>query len=266
MVFELENKDYNSVENFFNENKYQIPALAVLNRNFPGKVFVDNNNKPEIVLVWAVSRWAYISRKELLPRHKAFINEVFNIKILPILKTIGENRFEIYADNDIGWDSLLNEALHEYQLDKHYENTFVFNKDKFIALASHLDVSKDIEIYETTFPIIPAEYTRFIKNNDSNKKVFGMVLKKKENVISQCVNNGFIYNNEYFIDLDTFNKTERNNGYGTLVCCKLICNELTKGLRPIWETTTNNLSSQRVAEKLGFEKVNEYPVYSISGY
>jgi RimJ/RimL family protein N-acetyltransferase len=31
----------------------------------------------------------------------------------------------------------------------------------------------------------------------------------------------------------------------------------------LWETTVNNIPSQKVAEKLGFEKVEEYPVYSI---
>jgi hypothetical protein len=59
-------------------------------------------------------------------------------------------------------------------------------------------------------------------------KVCGMTLKKKGNIISQCLNNGFIYNNYYFIDLDTFDKGERNNGYGTFVSYKLICSELKK--------------------------------------
>lgn len=266
MYIELESKDFSSVENFFNENKYQIPALAVLNRSFPGRVFVDNNDKPEIVLVWAISRWSYISCKELSPRHKSFIKDVFNNEILPVIKAIGKSQFEIYADNNTGWDSMLNEALNEYQLDKHYENTFILNKEKFIKLTSHLEVSIDIEICENTFPIIPVEYSKYVFDDQFEKKVFGMIIKKKENIICQCLNNGFTYNNYYFIDLDTFNKTERNNGYGTLISSKLIRNELSKGLLPLWETTTNNLPSQRVADKLGFEKVNEYPVYSITGY
>ncbi len=266
MIVKLAQKDYIRIENFFNENTYQIPALAVLNGKFPGRVFVDNNEKPEIALVWAISRWAYISCKELLPRHKSFITEVFNSEILPVLKMLREQRFEVYADNDSRWDCILNEALNEYKLDRHYENTFVLNKEKFLEFTSNLKVPQDIEICEINFPIIPDEFSKYVEKDWSNKAVFGMMLKKNKNIISQCINNGFIYNNYYFIDLDTFNLTERNNGYGTLISYKLICKELSKGLSPLWETTTNNLSSQRVANKLGFEKVCEYPVYSISGY
>jgi len=266
MFVEIGHNEFKGIENFFNENKYQIPALAVLNRNFPGKVFVDNNDKPEIVLVWAISRWSYISCKEQSLKHKDFIKDVFNNRILPLMKTIGEKRFEVYADNNTEWDSMLNEALNDYQLGKYYENTFVLNKEKFIAFTSHLKVPKDIEICENTFPIIPEKYESYVEYDKTKMKVCGMTLKKKGNIISQCLNNGFIYNNYYFIDLDTFDKGERNNGYGTFVSYKLICSELKKGLLPLWETTTDNLPSQRVAHKLGFEKIDEYPVYTITGY
>ncbi len=56
-----------------------------------------------------------------------------------------------------------------------------------------------------------------------------MTLKKKrEYNISMFKQLEFIYNNYYFIDLDTFDKGERNNGYGTFVSYKLICSELKK--------------------------------------
>lgn len=57
------------------------------------------------------------------------------------------------------------------------------------------------------------------------EKVYGMTIKKKGNVISKCLNNGFIYNNNYLIDLDTFDNEQRNKGYGTLISYKLIYSE-----------------------------------------
>ncbi|WP_027624897.1 GNAT family N-acetyltransferase [Clostridium lundense] len=266
MFIELKHDEFTSIKTFFNENKYQVPALAVINGSFPGKVFVDNKDKPEIALVWAFSRWSYISCKELLPKHKSFISSIFNSKIIPIIKTVGEKQFEIYADNDIEWDSILNESLSEYQLCKHHENTFVLNKEKFKTFTSYLKVPKDIEICENSYPIISKEYRQYVSHNEFEKKVFGMTIKKNDNILSQCVNNGFIYGNNYFIDLDTFDTEERNKGYGTFISYNLICNQLKKGLLPLWETTVNNLPSQRVANKLGFEKVDEYPVYSITCY
>jgi len=93
-----------------------------------------------------------------------------------------------------------------------------------------------------------------------------MALRKNGEVISQCVNNGFIHENRYFIDLDTFDKYERNKGHGTLISYYLIINQFKKGFLPIWETTVDNIPSQKVADKLGFEKVEEYPVYSIRSF
>lgn len=266
MNVELKQDEFISIETFFNENRYQIPALAVINRSFPGRVFVDNKDKPEIALVWAISRWSYISCKKLLPKHKDFISSVFNNKIIPIMKVTCEKRFEVYADNNIEWDDMLNKSLCEYQIRKHYENTFVLNKEKFKAFTSSLEVPKDIKICERAYPIVPEEYRRYIAYDEFEKKVFGMIIKKNDNIISQCVNNGFIYENNYFIDLDTFENEERNKGYGTIISYNLISNQLKKGLVPLWETTINNLPSQRVANKLGFEKIDEYPVYSIMGF
>ncbi|OPX46007.1 GNAT acetyltransferase [Ruminiclostridium hungatei] len=91
-----------------------------------------------------------------------------------------------------------------------------------------------------------------------------MALRKNGEIVSQCVNNGFIHENQYFIDLYTFNNCERNKGYGTLISYYLIIDQLKKGYLPIWETTVDNMPSQKVADKLGFEKVEEYPVYSIN--
>lgn len=266
MFIELEYKEYKRVEKYFDKHLYQIPARAVIHGNFPGRVFVDNRENPQIALVWAVSRWAYLSYDELLPIHKNFIRDVLNNEIIPVIKKIGEKRFEVYADNNISWDNVLKEAMKEYILDKHYENTFILNKEKFIACTSCLEVPDDIEICENTFCIIPEEYEKYVEYDVSISNVFGMIIKKKDSIISQCLNNGFIYDNNYFIDLDTFHNGERNKGYGTLISYKLISKMLEKGYSPLWETTTNNLPSQKVADKLGFEKVNEYPVYSISGF
>ncbi|MDP4145473.1 MAG: GNAT family N-acetyltransferase [Bacillota bacterium] len=266
MYVELIQDEFIKVKTFFDKNKYQIPALAVINRNFPGRIFVDNKNKPEIALIWAISRWSYISCEKFLPQHMIFIRTVLNNEIIPIIRAVSERRFEVYADNNIEWDDMLNKSLGEYQVHKHYENTFVLNKEKLKEFSSRLEVPKEIEISEINYPIVPEEYGRYVMHDEFERVVYGMTLNKNDNVISQCLNNGFICENNYFIDIDTFDNEERNKGYGTIIAYSLISNQLKKGLIPLWETTINNLPSQRVANKLGFEKIEEYPVYSITGF
>ncbi len=266
MSVELKTEDFKIVESFFNVNKFQIPALAVINTKFPGKVFVDNKEKPEIALVWALSRWSYLSCKEILPKHRSFIIDVINNKIIPLLKEVGESYFEVYSDNNTLGDSVLNESLKDYKVKKHYENTFILNKEKFENSDFSIDMMKDIEVCENILPIIPKAYNKYYAYDKLGNEVFGMALRKNGEIISQCVNNGFIHENQYFIDLDTFNNSERNKGYGTIISYYLIINQLRKGFLPIWETTVDNIPSQKVAYKLNFEKVEEYPVYSIKNF
>lgn len=44
-------------------------------------------------------------------------------------------------------------------------------------------------------------------------------------------------------------------GYATECCKKCISNILENDLCPIWSTSSDNLASQALAEKIGFEKV-----------
>jgi RimJ/RimL family protein N-acetyltransferase len=266
MVIELQAKDFKIAEKLFSENLFQIPALAVLNSRFPGRVFVDNRKEPEIALVWALSRWSYISCREMLPEYGNFIANALDTIIIPLLKDAGENYFEIYADNNINWDEIIYESLKKYELSKHYENTFTLNTKKFKKLNLSLEYSEDIEFVESIFPIIPESYYKYLSFAIFDKNVYGMSIKKNGETISQCISNGFIHDNGYFIDLDTFAGEERNKGYGTFISYKLIDNLLKKDYLPLWETTVDNLPSQKVADKLGFEKVEEYPVYSVRNF
>ena len=65
------------------------------------------------------------------------------------------------------------------------------------------------------------------------------------------------------IDVDTFDKSDRDKGYATAAGVALLDHCLESGLNPLWETTEDNIASQRLAEKLGFIKNEKYPVYAI---
>lgn len=266
MVVELHPNEYEAAKKLYASNLFRIPALAVLNRRFPGRVFADNRDNPNIVIVWALSRWAYISCGGIEEEHKSFVAEAFDSYIIPLLKDMGEHYFEIYADNDMRWDGMFGEALGEYKLSRHYENTYTLSTEKFARLDLCLEHSEDIEITENMFPIVPENYYKYSAFDIPDKNLYGMSIMKNGKTISQCLCNGFISDNRYFIDLDTFMGEERNKGYGTLIAYKLINNLLGKGLMPLWETTAQNIPSQKVADKLGFEKAEEYPVYAISNF
>jgi GNAT superfamily N-acetyltransferase len=258
MYIELDKDEYQIVRNYFNFN-FQIPAVAVINGDFPGKIYVDNKENPKGIIVWAISRWAYAYfGLESLKGNRAFFKELMIKEITPIIDGLKEQYFEVYSLND-DYDKILEEEIEGFCIyNKHYENTFVLNDEKFNKLEL-----KNIngEILETNFPIVPEGYKNHFKIIEMNKETEGMILTVEGKIVSQCINNGFENDNKYFIDLDTFSEKERNKGYASVVAYELIRKQKNKGMRPLWETREDNIPSLRVAEKLGFEKVERYPVY-----
>ncbi|WMM25507.1 GNAT family N-acetyltransferase [Tissierella sp. MB52-C2] len=258
MYIELDKDEYQIVRNYFNFN-FQIPAVAVINGDFPGKIYVDNKENPKGIIVWAISRWAYAYFElESLKRNRAFFKELMIKEITPIIDDLKEQYFEVYSLSD-DYDKILEEEIEGFCLyDKHYENTFILNEEKFNKLEL-----KNIsgEILERNFPIVPERYKNYFKIIEMNKETQGMILTVEGKIVSQCMNNGFENDNKYFIDLDTFSEKERNKGYASVVAYELIREQRNKGMRPLWETREDNIPSLRVAEKLGFEKIERYPAY-----
>ncbi|WP_353094345.1 GNAT family N-acetyltransferase [Tissierella praeacuta] len=258
MYIELDKNEYEIVRKYFNFN-FQIPAIAVINGSFPGKIYVDNKEEPKSVIVWAISRWAYgYFELDNLERSREFFKELMEREIVPIIDGLKEKYFEIYSLNE-DYDKVLGEEIEGFLLcSKHYENTFILNDEKFNKLNLK---NFNGEIVEIEFPIIPDEYNNHFKMKDIDKKTNGMVLNIGGKIVSQCINNGFENDRKYFIDLDTFNEEERNKGYGAAVAHELIKKQKNKEMKPLWETREDNIPSLRVAEKLGFEKLERYPVY-----
>ncbi|MBU5592782.1 GNAT family N-acetyltransferase [Clostridium sp. MSJ-4] len=258
MYTELNKDEFIIVRDYFKE-KYQIPAVSVINNNFPGKIFVDNKEEPKAILVWAISRWAYVYFQKENSKSRDFFNSLLQKEITPLMKDLNEEYFEVYSGNEEAWDAILNTDFEGFNIfNKHFENTFILNYEMFSKVKLN---GNETKIFERKFPIVPEIYSKYFNISTMNKEVDGMVLEENERIVSQCVNNGFISDNYYFLDLDTFEKSERNKGYGSIVAYELINNLNKKGFMPLWETTEDNLPSQRVAKKLGFEKVDRYPVY-----
>lgn len=258
MYIELDKDEYQIVRKYFNFN-FQIPAVAVINKDFPGKIYVDNKENPKGIIVWAISRWAYAYFElENLKRNREFFKELMIKEIAPIIDSLKEQYFEVYSLND-DYDKILEEEIEGFCLyNKHYENTFILNEEKF----NRLDLKNiDGDVLEKSFPIIPEEYKNHFKITGMNKETEGMIFIVEGKTVSQCVNNGFEYDSKYFIDLDTFNEKKRKKGYASIVAYELIKKQKNKGMKPLWETREDNIPSLRVAEKLGFEKLERYPVY-----
>lgn len=263
LYFELLDEEFYIIEKFFNQNKFHIPALSVINKRFPGKIFVNNKNNPTIVLVWAISRWSYLYYSENENNISNFIYEIIDKKIKYILNKLKITNFEIYIENKEKCINYLENKINDIIINKHYENTYELSLDNFKKYFDSIILPNNIVVQKNEISLAPKEYKLFLSDNFLKIKTESVSLIKDEKEISRASNNGMEYNKNYFIDLDTFDKLQRNKGYGSITAAILIDMLLKKDILPLWETTEDNISSIKIAKKLGFQKIEKYIVYII---
>lgn len=264
-MLELHFDKFSVVESFFINKKSCVPALSVFHGNYPGRVFVDNEQEPNVAIVWAIGRWMYLEGSLASNKNKSDISSFLQNIVVPDCREKNTNWFEIYTSEDDTWDQLFLEETKFLKGIKHYESVYTLNLNKFNEVKKSMTSIEDgIEINIKNFDILPESlrYSPYISEELKTKISLGVELIKDNQVITICKNNGFILGNEYFIDVDTFVKEERGKGRATAAAIQLIDLLLKSDMFPLWETTHENVPSHKLALKLGFEAVEHYPVYA----
>lgn len=265
MIYELEPAEFRRVDHLFRECKQYLPVLAVIEGNFPGRVFADNRDRPRTALVWAVSRWAYIDGDA---ENYEFIRSLANLVrqvIIPNSLLIRMNWFELYTRNSPDWMQKLQSYLGDFDLNRHFESVFIWDKHKYKTFRSDYSFPAELVLKKAEVPIlsVSARDAPFILEDFKTRTAIGFRLTTRDAVVAECRSNGFTCGNEFMIDVNTFAKGHRGKGYATAAAVALLDYCHKNGLAPLWETTEDNIASRRLAQKLGFVEHETYPVYAI---
>jgi RimJ/RimL family protein N-acetyltransferase len=265
MINELEPSDFSKVAYLFRERKEYQPVFAIIDGEFPGRIFADQKENPSVALVWAISRWAYIdgnpSATSFIEAFPALIRNV----IIPCSLQMKMNWFELYTSDSPKWAATIEKSLGEYKPSKHYETVFTFDKQRYLTSKRPFTLPEGSWIGKKEFPILPpvARDASFVEEKFKTKTSFGFALVKEGKNVSVCRSNGFVFGREFMIDVYTTDKNERGKGHATAVGSVLIDFCLENGYIPLWETTQYNIPSQKLAHRLGFVESESYPVYAI---
>lgn len=265
MIQELEPGDFTRVSHLFLGHKQYLPVFAVIHGNFPGRILVDAREAPRTALVWALSRWAYVDGD---PRNDAFNQAlpslVRNI-IIPDSLRMNMQWFELYTADSPQWMTTLETSLEAFGPEQHFETVFTFNEQRYQRLRKPFTLPAGWSITRAEFPILPsaARDAPFIAPEFKTRTTFGFQLACDGQVISVCRSSGFVFGNEFMIDVVTVDESARGKGYATAVGTALTDYCFEHRFVPLWETTLDNIPSRKVAHKLGFVEDASYPVYAI---
>ena len=266
MIYELEKKDYEKVRPLFKGWKNTAVNSALDGHTF-GRIYVDNPKTPETALAWGSPIMFFLAGDCTNEKFNSSLNKFISEKIAPEASKRGLTYFAVQCYPVKKWESTIRTILKERHFNVNYEWKSVFNKKKFTNQQVHLPPGFSIAKVDKKV-LKKVDSKRDVKRikkfwgsiDTFLKKGVGFYLIKDNEVISSCIS-CYVSGTEYEISIVTHDPEERKKGFATAVARAYIDYCVQHGLTPVWTADMVNPASIAVAEKLGFEKVGEYPDY-----
>ncbi|WP_167957987.1 GNAT family N-acetyltransferase [Anaerosporobacter faecicola] len=250
----LNKSKYNRIRQLLTVNNKYLPLLEdfILQKK-EADIFVDNENEPRAALVISKTNWTYLigeAREEILKE---------------ALELLQKEKKEFYY-----WFGMSSEQLNKFsreieafELGDFPRYMFQFQKNKFLNLPKRITKYQLVEINQANIE----EAMRFDSSIEAFygtkeaflEKGFGFVLYNGQKMIGQVISAGISTEGDVEIDISTESEY-RGMGLGFNMGVAFIERCLEKKLVPKWDCMVSNEASKRLALRLGFDVMKEYPV------
>jgi len=255
-MIELHEDEFKYIKKIFSEDNEHYPLVkSIISHNIDGKVFVDNFERCESVFLANKLGWVYFLGNEK--------NEKFNANVEQVLKSNYLKNCEhiIWFGISDYWKERVKERLNKNLLD-FPRIQYIFKLEKYQSVKKTNSSYQILEIAEENIEKsieFDGSITNFWRTKEEFlRKGFGYIVLDGGKVVSQSIS-ASIEDGEVEIDVMTDMKYRRK-GLARLLSMYLIEKSLEKGLLPKWDCSISNKPSKMLAEKLGFESKQEYPV------
>ncbi|MCJ7842158.1 GNAT family N-acetyltransferase [Lederbergia sp. NSJ-179] len=268
MIYELKKDEFYKCKSLVNEN---IPeSVAVVSGNNPGRIFVDNKDYPTTGLIWFKSMDIGFN----------FIGDCFNTnfnqEIGPFVdkyikseaKKIGMDWFEA-SGGDPDWDRTIHDIFKHKNVETQEQHVYILRERNGITLPA-IELPPGYQLVKVSGPLLRSneiENCSFLHDKilsfwdsiqDFLDKGIGYCIIYHNKIVSFCFS-GFITNAFSVTDVETLEEYRRKN-LAQIVAVAYLQDCMSRGLIPYWDCMKENLPSNAVAKKVGFEKARNYYV------
>ncbi|WP_226665256.1 GNAT family N-acetyltransferase [Metabacillus litoralis] len=253
----LHKTDYHLVTKILKKNNIHIPTFShsILDEYISGSVYVDSKD-PKTFLIATNSGIYVIAGKE--------DNQNFNHDLVNLYKARKKDhlRFSLFSSTPT-WDLVIQEQLkNEIQQFRRYSFNFD-GKDEYVSrrLSPSYSIKKIKEKMISSSLEFNEAYYKEYWGSVSNfiKKSFGFYILHQGKIVSECTS---IFSSNQFVEIDiATHKEYRGLGLGSTIGKAYIDYSLERQLIPRWDCDVSNMSSIKLAEKLGFTNPKPYSVF-----
>ncbi len=282
MIYELDKRDYEKVRSIFHPLQDVLAIIAVIEKRTRGKIWVDDVNSPKSAYIWNKSHFHYIAGDENNNEYNASLEKLLADKIPKEAKKHKTDTFCIYSSPN--WENMIVDILERNYFREEYQRIL---RKKIVRLTDFhlLYLFKQRKIVDWQEQI-PSGFTverinedilsqTDLRNNDTINRWIkalwasvddflaqgvGCCIIHGKKIVSWCITD-YVSGNRCELSLET-DKEYRKQGFATLTAAATVDSCLAKKLTEIsWRSNEYNLGSRKIAEKIGFEKIREQPVF-----
>ncbi|HUP27128.1 MAG TPA: GNAT family N-acetyltransferase [Chloroflexia bacterium] len=246
---------------------FPIVARAIVQGNTRGRFWVDDALKPSKLLMWDDGPILGLCGDASDSTFNGELSELLGQTVAPQALAHGNSGFKIYYTPD--WEGYLSAIFPESSLQKRDRSIYGFGElrikdwnsnipdgSSIRRIDSALLESNDLVNLDRVTEEIACCWTSVDQFLD---KGFGFCVISGDIIAGWCTAE-YASDTDIGIGIETVEEYQ-GRGFGTLVACAFIEHCLSKGLKPYWDCWKSNLPSSALAEKVGFRKLGDYPVF-----
>ena len=250
-------------------------ARSVVEKHVIGRIYVDNEDAPRTIHVVHPYNMSL-----LFGRHdNGEFNSWFRDYALNTNKI--RNKFEWMQASPRSWDTVLERIfkgnLIRYEDNKENKDNGIIELNTRVNFRFNPDKYEDFkkEILNTGFKIMRTNKEIFSEmkgsvvpmyfwNNEDDFYNNGIGFSLfYENRLASTAYSAFIHDRQLELGIETI-ETYRGKGFAQYACAALIDYCLENNYEPVWSCRLENTASYKLAQKLGFEPVIQFPYYRLS--
>lgn len=270
MIKKLDVLNYDKVLNILNPSVDNIEVKSVIKNYCSGSIFVDDETNPKTAIIWSkgIRGFYFVGDKN---------NNKFNDYLLKFiykeLKSflIKENvKYFEFSGETYKWDKTFENIFAGKNINKSQQFIYNFNESNWIKL-NNKKISKEYQLFKVNKNLFNKPFSNldFLLeeiilwwDNLENflNRSYGYIVSHNNKIVSYALGN-YLIENIHLIGVETL-KNYRKKGLSQACCEAFIKNSLSNNIKPRWECMGSNIASQKLVEKLGFDKLSIYNLYS----
>lgn len=260
-MIELQAHEFSRILPLLAGIKQKVLPYAICEGINPGRVFVDRHDNPLTALIWTTVGYFFLAGEPAQVRDKTAIRQVLTDIFIPIQQASGENGFLLITSTE-AWKEHLPSLLPRRQVIEIYRRTFAFDLTRFSARGDWRAKTppgfclRTINAEQASQVGALAGWSSF---HHFSMNGIGYVLLDGDKIASTCTS---VFSSSEMIEIDVHTaENYQRRGFALLTASALIEECLRRGKKPNWECFWDNEPSTMLAKKLGFNPLEDYPVY-----